>query len=213
MIPAGLYRKTRGIIRRGLAASKPSFLNVLEGTVYYSTDTQSLERSSGAAWESIAPGVRHIGCVSYKNALQSIPNDLYTTITFEVDTYDTDNIHNVAVNNTRFVAPVTGYYFSTIGLGFLTATWASTPGAGSQLGVKVKKNGTDIPGSGTFNPALTNGINQWVFTTVGLYMTAGEYIEIDAYQRNSVSPGNISIYGDTIPSNFNSGIRFLYMGN
>lgn len=48
-------RKTRGINRRGTRAVQPLASAVLEGTQYFVTDEFKIERSNGAAWESIAP--------------------------------------------------------------------------------------------------------------------------------------------------------------
>ena len=50
------YRKTRGIIERGTAASRPAAADVLQGTLYFSTDTLVLERSTGSAWEDVTVG-------------------------------------------------------------------------------------------------------------------------------------------------------------
>lgn len=52
LLPHGSYRKTRGIIRRGTRANQPAANTVLEGTLYYVTDEELLERSTGAAWQS-----------------------------------------------------------------------------------------------------------------------------------------------------------------
>lgn len=48
------YRKTALTHRVGLAAAKPAASNVLAGTLYYSTDTGTLERSNGSGWEPFA---------------------------------------------------------------------------------------------------------------------------------------------------------------
>jgi len=45
------YRRTGEIHRIGLAAAKPAANTVLPGTLYYSTDTGLLERSTGTTWQ------------------------------------------------------------------------------------------------------------------------------------------------------------------
>lgn len=45
------YRKTEHIHRIGFAADRPNPQDVLIGTLYYSTDTEVLERSNGIVWE------------------------------------------------------------------------------------------------------------------------------------------------------------------
>lgn len=59
--PAGSYRKTRGIIRRGARASQPAANTVLEGTIYYVTDEDKLERSNGSSWQSYGNAALVIG--------------------------------------------------------------------------------------------------------------------------------------------------------
>jgi hypothetical protein len=45
------YRKTKFTHRIGTAANRPAAGDVLEGTLYFSTDTLTLERSNGTTWE------------------------------------------------------------------------------------------------------------------------------------------------------------------
>lgn len=44
--------RLQDVILRGVAASRPAASAVAAGTLYYSTDTLVLERSTGSAWES-----------------------------------------------------------------------------------------------------------------------------------------------------------------
>lgn len=46
------YRKTANIHRKGLAADRPAAADVLPGTLYFSTDTNIVERSTGSTWEA-----------------------------------------------------------------------------------------------------------------------------------------------------------------
>jgi len=50
------YRKTAYIHRSGLAAARPAAADVLPGTLYFSTDTVTLERSDGAVWSNYSGG-------------------------------------------------------------------------------------------------------------------------------------------------------------
>ena len=54
-LPAGSYRKTRGIIRFDTRANQPAATAVLPGTLYFVTDGSegSLEYSNGTTWEVI----------------------------------------------------------------------------------------------------------------------------------------------------------------
>lgn len=48
------YRKTRNTQMRGLRADQPLATDVIEGTIYYVTDEQVLERSNGTTWDDIS---------------------------------------------------------------------------------------------------------------------------------------------------------------
>ncbi len=56
LVPPQTFRKTEGIHRTGLAASRPAAADVLIGTLYFSTDTGGLDRSDGTTWATYAPG-------------------------------------------------------------------------------------------------------------------------------------------------------------
>lgn len=55
LFPPQDYRKTEFTHRRGLAADRPAAADVLVGTLYFSTDTLTLERSTGVIWQTYAP--------------------------------------------------------------------------------------------------------------------------------------------------------------
>jgi len=56
LTPPGQYRKTRGILRSGTRAAQPAATDVLEGTLYYVTDENVVERSNATVWESMTVG-------------------------------------------------------------------------------------------------------------------------------------------------------------
>lgn len=54
LFPPQSYRKVANIHRRGLASARPAAADVLPGTLYFSTNTGVIERSTGSAWESFS---------------------------------------------------------------------------------------------------------------------------------------------------------------
>lgn len=52
--PPQSFRKVEKIHRMGLAVDKPDAEDVLTGTLYFSTDTLTLERSDGSVWTAYA---------------------------------------------------------------------------------------------------------------------------------------------------------------
>lgn len=51
LVPPQRFRKVDGIHRIGLSTAKPAASDVLAGTLYFSTDLSTLERSNGTIWE------------------------------------------------------------------------------------------------------------------------------------------------------------------
>lgn len=52
LVPPQGYLKIANIHRRGLLSARPVAADVPPGTLYYSSDSRALHRSTGAAWES-----------------------------------------------------------------------------------------------------------------------------------------------------------------
>jgi hypothetical protein len=66
------------VIQRGTRINQPNFANVAEGTLYYVTDEDVLERSSGTAWEQYAPVLIGSGGITISNGTISLNNDAKT---------------------------------------------------------------------------------------------------------------------------------------
>ena len=64
--------KLEDVIQRGTAAAKPAATAVAVGTLYYVTDTNELQRSNGASWESVE-GAGGSGGTTYSSAYASRP--------------------------------------------------------------------------------------------------------------------------------------------
>lgn len=62
------------------------------------------------------PGGADIGCRVTKSASQSIPNGAFTAITWNQEDYDTDGMHDNAVNNSRITIQTAGKYFVFVGM-------------------------------------------------------------------------------------------------
>lgn len=127
-------------------------------------------------------GLPFSGCACYQaGADQSINDATFTAVTFDTEDYDTDAYHSIVSNTSRFTVPTTAkYHILFCGLNEASAT--------GQRVVKVRKNGvTDLLGGGFFagNPSATWAQSVIVANTYPL--TAGDYIEIMAYQNSGVA--------------------------
>ena len=56
LFPPQDFRSTEQTHRQGLAADRPAAADVLIGTLYFSTDTVTLERSNGTTWDTYSGG-------------------------------------------------------------------------------------------------------------------------------------------------------------
>ena len=131
------------------------------------------------AWATA--GATDIGALVYKSAYQSISNDSLTTITFDLETYDTDTIHDNSTNNSRLTCKTAGKYII-----FGRIIYAAN--ATGVRGLKLLHNGNAMfdyinsPGSGN----LSGGVS---VTEVKL-LAVDDYVELQAYQT---SGGNLNV--------------------
>jgi len=68
------------VIARGLAADRPAAGDLPAGSLYYSTDTGSLDRNSGSAWESV-----NTGSAAPSGAAGGVLGGTYPNPTFAAD--------------------------------------------------------------------------------------------------------------------------------
>ncbi|GAI54296.1 unnamed protein product [marine sediment metagenome] len=66
----------------------------------------------------ILPYLYHQGARVYHSANQSIPNITLTNLTFDSETYDTDNIHDPVTNNGRLTCRTAGKYLAVLDVAF-----------------------------------------------------------------------------------------------
>lgn len=126
------------------------------------------------------------------SALQTIPHNTDTAISWNsVEDYDTDNIHDLVTNPSRFTIKTPGLYSINASL-----AWNADPAnqAGVRL-LRLKKNGNTI----AENDRLPNSdsIHSWfqsVSTTI--LLAAGDYVELIATQDSGVSKSVGQASGD-----------------
>lgn len=75
------------------------------GWWYVSTANPITIGTSSISFSSTLLQVAHRGCLTYANSAQTIPTATVTDVLFNVDTYDTDAIHNVSTNTDELVVP------------------------------------------------------------------------------------------------------------
>jgi hypothetical protein len=168
------------------------------GTLYFNTTSAAFFFAVDAA----DGGATGAGCYVYKSANQSIPNATFTSVTWDAEWTDSNNIHSTSTNTDRFTvqAGQAGYYFISV----------NTNWQGSAVGARqliFAKNGTlnyGEPKNGTPNA----GGELSMVNSAFLNLAVGDYITVSAYQT---SGGALNIEGGASGNN-RSFCSFMYLG-
>lgn len=83
------------------------------GETLYETDTLRSMRYSGTAWAQDGLNWDPPACRIYHNVAQSAANGAFHVLSFNTERYDTDSMHDTAVNNSRITINTAGIYIVT----------------------------------------------------------------------------------------------------
>lgn len=150
------------------------------GSFFIATDTDIIQRDNGSAWQSLSSLLSDLDfnlktgsenvtnfrvpvCRVGKSVDQSIPNNVSTAVTWDVesgaDFEDASGLHSLASNTSRFTATIAGWYHLHAWI-----TWDAGP-AGQRFLRIVKNAGTYMS---QVDRSATGG---------------GDYMEISGYAR------------------------------
>jgi hypothetical protein len=119
-----------------------------------------------------------IACTVYRSTAQTIGHASWTAIAFDGEVRDTYAMHSTVTNTTRITITWSGFYL-------ITGSFAWVANAAGARGVAVRLNGT------TFLAAEDKPAAQDLMSIAVLYyVTAGQYVELCAYQDTG---GNLNI--------------------
>lgn len=124
-----------------------------------------------------------------QTAAQTLTTGVLTAVTFDVEDVDTDVAglggHSTSSNTSRWVAQYPGWYVVAAGV-----SWASN--STGQRVIDLLVNGTGANGSRIWVDATAGGSPTMLASrTVKLYLTAGDFVEVEAYQN---SGGNLNTW-------------------
>lgn len=113
-------------------------------------------------------------CKVRHNTSQNIPNATWTSLNFNTDVFDADDMHNVTTNNTRILCKSKGIYIISGNVSF----------GANNIGDRMLRfivNGVNIGQSDNVTPTAS-GIN---ISFSHIYnLNVGDYIELQAYQTS-----------------------------
>ncbi len=110
---------------------------------------------------------------------QSIPNNVFTVLLFDVEDLDRDGGHSTTADTSRYTAKTAGYYMVSVNVGYS----ANTTG-GRALGLqKTTAAGVTTNVSGIVSTPAS-GYDAHLSITRLLYLAVGDYVEAKTHQNS-----------------------------
>lgn len=117
-------------------------------------------------------------CVLRQSVAQSLANNAFTSITFDVEDVDYDNGHSTSSNTSRYTAQTAGWYLAS---GAVSFTGNATGGRLVQLAVNGSAvNGTEVG----FGTVPNSGHLELVTAAKLVYLNVNDYLELQAWQTS-----------------------------
>jgi hypothetical protein len=171
------------------------------------TAGQVLTVNSGATdleWAAAGGATSFVGVSLWKSSSQSISNDTNTAVTFDNEFYDTDGFHSTSTNTSRITIPAgKGGYYLVWGYVSYDAN-----GTGSRS-ANININGSTRISQARIQAVTESGSNTCLNTMIVQNLSAGDYVELIAYQK---SGGSLNVQGDASPDTFRTKFGAYFIG-
>lgn len=139
-----------------------------------------VEDITGTFWNGV-PVTNPPACRVFHNTTQSIADNTVTTVLFNSERYDTDNMHNTVTNNSRITINTAGLYLLTFHGRVITA--ADYLALFCDFNVNA---GSFSCAEMRWHPNTTGDVHNYQLTTVYKF-AAGDFIEARVYQDNTAN--------------------------
>jgi hypothetical protein len=155
--------------------------------------TADSAETTGLKWVTPASGTTFSGASVTDAAAVSVPTSTFTRLTYTTEQYDTDSYHSNSTNTSRITIPSgkTGYYQVNAQVVY------NLSGGGGIRGLYIYLNGASTFGSPDIS--APGGQYPGVALTWNAYLTAGDYVELYAYQT---SGANLNCFLDATQARF-----------
>lgn len=113
-------------------------------------------------------------CRLLHTAVQSVPNNVVTALTWDAESYDPMGMHSLSTNTDQIVVPYNGIYDIKANVSFGNNTTG-------RRGLRLTVNGTLLPGANNLIPASPTG-DTTVPVSATTYLVAGDIVRAAAFQ-------------------------------
>jgi hypothetical protein len=129
--------------------------------------------------------------LAWQSVVQSIPNNVYTPVTFTSETVDRDNGHDTVTNTSRYTAQTAGYYLFNG-----TIQYASNV-TGSRRALWQVNSAAPVGGGGFFSTSstLVAGTASVIAPPFFYYLSVGDYVELAAFQNSGAALSTVAAGG------------------
>ncbi|WP_035799843.1 hypothetical protein [Kitasatospora mediocidica] len=128
-------------------------------------------------------------CIATQATVQSIPYQVWTPLSLDTTQLDPYGTHSNTVNNSRFTAPVRGWY-TACGVASINAN-----GTGAR-GARLQVNGQPVAGGCSFGLPPSSNASGIATPTRDILMNPGDYLEVASWQSSSGGAAPTGIYTD-----------------
>lgn len=152
-------------------------LTPLYPTVGYDTSVANTTQGCTVSSTVTSPFDNDIGpnlCVVTGSTTQSIPNNAYTSLTWDVNITDPTRLHNTVTNNSNIYIKTSGWYLVSAQVTF------SANSAGLRS-IRLLKNGSTIDRTTVIFPPVA-GFGVSANTSIVIELISGDYIAAAAFQ-------------------------------
>ncbi len=143
---------------------------------YFKSDGKLYRKDSSGSEKKVSTS--QISARLFTQANQSTANAVWETINWEIESYDTNDLHDIVVNNSRITIPD-----NEDGRYLISASLSLTANATGDRRIRIQKNGATTERRVVIANA---GIGSFVTATIfdELDLVAGDFIEVESFQNS-----------------------------